>query len=243
VTTNLQIAMVSEHASPLATIGGVDSGGQNVHVAALSLALGRRGHEVTVYTRRDSTSLPERLSLGPGVTVVHLPAGPPTDIPKDELLPYMGEFVRELRERWSDSGRRRARALLDEGAGLAAAARDLDVPVVPDLPRARDREAAPPGRQGHEPVQRLRIERAIARDVAAIVATLLRRGRELARMGVRRDAVTVVPSASTSSTSPRTGRSAPGDQRFRLLVVGRLVERKGVDDAIRALSLVRTPSW
>ena len=27
--------MVSEHASPLAVLGGVDAGGQNVHVAAL----------------------------------------------------------------------------------------------------------------------------------------------------------------------------------------------------------------
>ena len=32
----MRIAMVSEHASPLATLGGVDAGGQNVHVAALA---------------------------------------------------------------------------------------------------------------------------------------------------------------------------------------------------------------
>ena len=50
----MRIAMVSEHASPLATLGGVDAGGQNVHVAALAGALADRGHEVVVYTRRDS---------------------------------------------------------------------------------------------------------------------------------------------------------------------------------------------
>ena len=32
----MRIAMVSEHASPLAAVGGVDAGGQNVHVAALA---------------------------------------------------------------------------------------------------------------------------------------------------------------------------------------------------------------
>ena len=32
----MTIAMVSEHASPLAALGGVDAGGQNVHVAALA---------------------------------------------------------------------------------------------------------------------------------------------------------------------------------------------------------------
>ena len=35
----MRIAMVSEHASPLAALGGDDAGGQNVHVAALARAL------------------------------------------------------------------------------------------------------------------------------------------------------------------------------------------------------------
>ena len=39
----MRIAMVSEHASPLAALGGVDAGGQNVHVAALAAALAGRG--------------------------------------------------------------------------------------------------------------------------------------------------------------------------------------------------------
>ena len=39
----MRIAMVSEHASPLATLGGVDAGGQNVHVAALATALAAGG--------------------------------------------------------------------------------------------------------------------------------------------------------------------------------------------------------
>src|SRR4051812_36162562 len=49
----VKIAMVSEHASPLATLGGVDAGGQNVHVAALAREIAEAGHEVTVYTRKD----------------------------------------------------------------------------------------------------------------------------------------------------------------------------------------------
>ena len=73
----MKIALVSEHASPLAVLGGVDAGGQNVHVDALARHLGQRGHDVCVYTRRDDESLPERVPLAPGVTVVHVPAGPP----------------------------------------------------------------------------------------------------------------------------------------------------------------------
>jgi D-inositol-3-phosphate glycosyltransferase len=85
----MKIAMVSEHASPLAVLGGVDAGGQNVHVAELSAALTRRGHRVTVYTRRDDPDLPERVETPQGYSVVHVPAGPAEHLPKDELLQYM----------------------------------------------------------------------------------------------------------------------------------------------------------
>ena len=44
----MRIAMVSEHASPLAALGGVDARGQNVHVAALATALAEEGHVVEV---------------------------------------------------------------------------------------------------------------------------------------------------------------------------------------------------
>ena len=62
----MRIAMVSEHASPLAVLGGVDAGGQNVHVAALAAALARRGDEVVVHTRRDDPRSPRRVQLAPG---------------------------------------------------------------------------------------------------------------------------------------------------------------------------------
>ena len=78
----MRIAMVSEHASPLAALGGVDAGGQNVHVAALARALGRRGHEVDVYTRRDGPTCPSGCPSGSGSTVVHVPAGPPGRCPR-----------------------------------------------------------------------------------------------------------------------------------------------------------------
>ena len=93
----MKVAMVSEHASPLAVLGGADAGGQNVHVAALSAALARRGAEVVVHTRRDDPDLPARVEAAPGVTVEHVDAGPARPIPKDDLLPHMEEFGARLR--------------------------------------------------------------------------------------------------------------------------------------------------
>ena len=52
------IAIISEHASPLALVGGVDSGGQNIYVANVARQLARSGHRVDVFTRRDNALLP-----------------------------------------------------------------------------------------------------------------------------------------------------------------------------------------
>src|ERR1700712_2730744 len=96
----MRIAMVSEHASPLATIGQVDAGGQNVHVAALSAALVRSGHDVTVFTRRDSPPLPGDALTPEAYRVARADAGPGRSVPKAPPLPYMHEFGRELASRW-----------------------------------------------------------------------------------------------------------------------------------------------
>ena len=71
-----RIAMISEHASPLAILGGVDSGGQNVYVGQLARHLAALGYEVDVFTRRDSPHLPETAEWMSGVRIVHVPAGP-----------------------------------------------------------------------------------------------------------------------------------------------------------------------
>ena len=238
--TGLRIAMVSEHASPLAAIGGVDAGGQNVHVAALSLALARRGHEVTVYTRRDAPRLPARVPLGPGVVVEHLRAGPPTEVPKDELLPHMDDLAAELAKRWALDPPDVVHAHFWM-SGLAAllAARATGVPVVQTFHALGTVKRRHQGSKDTSPAQRLRIERAVARDAASIVATCTDEVRELARMKVRRERVTVIPCGVDVEHFTPDGPVAPrGRHRFRLVVVGRLVERKGVDDVIRALPLV-----
>ena len=49
--TGLRVELVSEHASPLVTVGPADAGGQNVHVAALATHLAALGCTVSVVTR------------------------------------------------------------------------------------------------------------------------------------------------------------------------------------------------
>src|SRR5690606_12695154 len=87
------IALISEHASPLGVIGGVDAGGQNIYVANVAKQLAERGLDVDVYTRCDNAHLPEVVRIGTRMRVIHVPAGPPVDVPKEKLLPYMGAFA------------------------------------------------------------------------------------------------------------------------------------------------------
>lgn len=87
-----KIALISEHASPVADPGSVDSGGQNVYVAQVARHLSRQGFEVDVFTRRDRSDLPEILLWEEGVRVVYVPAGPEEYVRKEDLLPFMEDF-------------------------------------------------------------------------------------------------------------------------------------------------------
>jgi D-inositol-3-phosphate glycosyltransferase len=89
----VKIALISEHASPLAAVGGVDSGGQNIYVAHIARQLAACGHQVDVFTRRDRSLLPN-ISRCDGMRVVNVPAGPPVQLPKEQLLPHMEAFSR-----------------------------------------------------------------------------------------------------------------------------------------------------
>ena len=88
-----RIALISEHASPLATLGGVDSGGQNVYVAEVSKQLAQQGFLVDVFTRKDDEALEEIHEWLPGLRVIHVDAGPPQMVEKEKLLGYMDDFA------------------------------------------------------------------------------------------------------------------------------------------------------
>jgi D-inositol-3-phosphate glycosyltransferase len=90
----VNIAMLSYHTCPLATLGGKDTGGMNVYVRDLTRELGRLGIHVDVFTRSQNEHVPHVLhDLGFGNRVVHVPAGPEVPVPKSELAGYIPQFV------------------------------------------------------------------------------------------------------------------------------------------------------
>lgn len=228
--------MVSEHASPLAALGGVDAGGQNVHVAALAGALAQRGHDVVVYTRRDSAELPERLQLADGVLVEHLDAGPARPVPKDELLPHLPQLAADLAPRLRGFAPDVVHGhFWMSGVAALRATRDLEVPVVQTFHALGSVKRRFQGVCDTSPPGRLRLESDVAQQVERIIASCTDEARELARIGASRARMDVVPSGVDARLFRPDGPVAPRSKGSRLVVIGRLVPRKGVDDAIRAL--------
>ncbi|TYK53192.1 glycosyltransferase [Actinomadura decatromicini] len=247
----MRIAMISEHASPLAAargpagtgLGGADAGGQNVFVAELAAELGRQGHHVTVYTRRDAPGPPDRVRLAPGVTVEHVPAGPAKPVAKDDLLPWMRDFGAHLERRWAADPPDVAHAhfwmsglAAVQAAQAAQAAGTPRVPVVQTYHALGSVKRRHQGDRDTSPAARVRLERAIGRAAAAVIATCSDEVGELTAMGVPRGRVRVVPCGADLGLFTPDGPASGGGGRHRLVVLSRLVERKGVDTAIRALA-------
>jgi D-inositol-3-phosphate glycosyltransferase len=234
----MRIAMVSEHASPLAALGGVDAGGQNVHVAALAAALGRLGHDVVVHTRRDDPALPRRVPLAPRVVVDHVDAGPPCEVPKDELLPHMGAFAAQLGAQWHAEPPDVVHAHFWMSAVAALDATEgLDIPIAHTFHALGTVKRRHQGAKDTSPPERLGLERWIARSVDRIMATCTDEVFELLRMGADRHRITVVPCGVDLARFTARGPAEPRPPgRHRLVVACRLVERKGVGNAVIALA-------
>ncbi|WP_433306299.1 glycosyltransferase [Actinoplanes sp. CA-030573] len=235
----MRIAMISEHASPLAALGGVDAGGQNAHVAELSAALAADGHDLRIYTRRDGPDLPDVVPVGARVDVVHVPAGPAEPLPKDELLPHMGAFAAWMAEDWADHRPDVAHAhFWMSGLATVTAARAWDVPVVQTYHALGSVKRRHQGSADTSPPQRIGYERALGRAVDQIVVQCNDEIAELVRIGAPRSRMVLIPSGVNADRFNPDGPVAPRGDRPRILTVARLVERKGVEDLIQALRKV-----
>jgi D-inositol-3-phosphate glycosyltransferase len=240
----MRIAMISEHASPLAVLGGEDAGGQNVHVAALAAALADRGHSVEVFTRRDAPRLPDVVEFHPGVDVVHVPAGPARPIGKDSLPPYMPAFGSWLARRWRRPTSRpdvvHAHFWMSGTAALRARAR-TGVPVVQTFHALGVVKRRHQGAADTSPPERLAREELLARHVDAVIATCSDEVRELLELGASPEKLHIAPcgvdlDAFRPGPSPRI--LTMGRPLRRIVSISRLVERKGVHTLVEALPFV-----
>ena len=91
-----RVALISAHTSPLAALGGRETGGMNVYVRESAVELARLGYRVDVFTRDDST-MPAVEALAPGARVIALEAGPRAPLEKEQVPEHLPGFLNALR--------------------------------------------------------------------------------------------------------------------------------------------------
>ncbi|MBV6395695.1 MAG: D-inositol 3-phosphate glycosyltransferase [Anaerolineales bacterium] len=245
----MNIAMLSYHTCPLATLGGKDTGGMNVYVRDLTRAIGALGVHVDVFTRSQDEHVPHVLhELGYGNRVVHVPAGPEHPIPKRELTDYIPQFVEGIRQFAHEKGIRYD--LIHSHywmSGLAAASlSDLwaGAPILHmfhTLGEMKNRIA----RSEEEREGGYRVEgekRVLKRADRIIVATEAEKAQlQWLYKGDLRKMEVIPPGVDTSHFYPIRQEEArqyigATPSQHMVLFVGRIEPLKGVDTLIRAMS-------
>jgi D-inositol-3-phosphate glycosyltransferase len=243
-----RVALLSEHASPLALLGGVDAGGQNVYIDEVARNLAALGHRVDVFTRRDNPTLPEIVAWAPGVRVIHLDAGPPEFVLKDQLWPLMPQF-RDAALRFIARDGAQYDVLHGNfwmsGWVAAELRQELGVPAVQIFHATGLTKRRHQGQADTSPPERVAVEKHVVAEVERVIAQCPAEADELlADYGATPDTVALIPSAVNTTTFQPVDRDVArrqiglvGDELV-VVYVGRMLPRKDVRNVVRAVALL-----
>ncbi|MFD0766917.1 glycosyltransferase family 4 protein [Mucilaginibacter lutimaris] len=239
------IALISEHASPLAELGGVDTGGQNVYVAQLAKHLAKEGYNVDVYTRRESEDQHEVVNWVNGVRVIHVTAGPAKVVIKEELLPYMDEFKTNMAAFIINNNINYS--LIHANFFMSALVamgikQELGIPFVVTFHALGHVRRVHQGDSDKFPAERLLIEEEAVKQADHIIAECPQDKQDLMdHYHAPAHKVSVIPCGFSprefvpiDKQAARKMLGLPQNEHI-ILQLGRMVPRKGVDNVIRAL--------
>jgi D-inositol-3-phosphate glycosyltransferase len=241
-----RIAFISEHASPLANLGGVDTGGQNVYVAQLARHLATQGYQVDVYTRRDNEAQAEVVNWLPGVRVIHVTAGPATVIIKEDLLQYIEEFKDNMVDFIINEHLHYSliHANFFMSAQVAMGIKQqLDIPFVVTFHALGHVRRIHQAENDKFPVERLLIEEMAVKQADHIIAECPQDREDLINYyHAPASKISIVPCGFSDAEfypidkiAARKIVGLPVNEHI-ILQLGRMVPRKGVDNVIKALS-------
>jgi glycosyltransferase involved in cell wall biosynthesis len=258
VVPMLRIALISDHASPLAAPGSIDCGGQNVYVAHLARELAMAGHQVDVFTRRDAIGQKQLVRWRENIRVVNVPAGPAHHVPKEQLLPYVQEFAR-FTTRFATRLARQQRAGYDivhanffmSGMVAQHLRQTLGIPFVITFHALGQVRRLAQGADDAFPPSRMRIETLLMQQAARIIAECPQDRLDMEQLyGASPGNIVVAPCGfdpgelwpqdQLEARSQLGLEFGPGASRFTVLQLGRMVPRKGVDTVIQATALLRS---
>jgi D-inositol-3-phosphate glycosyltransferase len=94
----LRIAMLSIHSNPIGELGTNDTGGMSVYIRELAHELGRRGHQIDIYTRLNNGRHQPVIDLFENVRLVHLGIPNNGNLSRLVLYPYLSDFFRSMED-------------------------------------------------------------------------------------------------------------------------------------------------
>lgn len=243
-----RIAMISEHASPLATPGSTDAGGQNVYVDQVSRGVARLGFEVDVFTRADHPGAVASIGLAEGVRLIPVVAGPLAPLSKDQIWQHIGQFLVETERLADENGPYdliHGNFWMSGWIGAQLKQR-LGLPFVQIFHALGAVKRRYQGQADTSPVERCEVERAVLHAADLVIAQCPGEVAELVALyGADEHRLRVVPSGVDLSrffpiarAEARRKLGLPDHERI-LVYVGRLLPRKDVANLIRSLAVLR----
>ena len=232
----MKIALVARHASAPAASADPYAAEQAAHVTGLGRALAAHGHDVVIYARKDAPGVPDRETLAPRLVARYIKAGPAAPLPADQLPQHVAEIATYLAARWKKDTPDIVHAH-HWTSGLAAmlAAREVPVPIVASfgsLGIAEQRNGVP----GPHDSARMKMEAAVGRSVAGVLAHTSEEVSDLSKLGIPGTRVRVVPCGVDTSRFQPEGQAVKRHADLRLLHVGSLADHQGLDQLLKILS-------
>jgi len=206
---------------------------------------------VDVFPRRDAADLPEIMVWHHGIRLIHVPAGPAAPVPKEQLLPYMGDFTRYVmafarREEAHGEGYHLIHANFWMSALVARQVkRHMGIPYVVTFHALGKVRRQHQGKADGFPDERFAIEEKVVQTADSIIAECPQDRDDLIQLyGADASKISIVPCGvdlgefwPIPTAQARATLGLPVDERI-ILQLGRMVPRKGVDTVIQAMALL-----
>jgi glycosyltransferase involved in cell wall biosynthesis len=238
----MKIALVAQHATLLRPRAGSGPDSDDIGLTELTRRMANHGHRVTVYAEKNQPDVPDRAELHRGVRVEHIDAGPVPASPAQSdagLLERVPAFSGPLRSCFEHERPDVVHALRwTSGLAALAAVRGHNIPVVQEFSSLGVIERRDRARADGADAARIRLEPAIGRSAAAVVATHSDEVSDLASLGVHRSSIRVVPWGIDIDTFTPEGPVAKRNDRPRLVAAADLNERVALETLLRALTKV-----
>ena len=238
-----RVAMISMHTSPLATPGVGDAGGLNVYVGEVARRLGERGLKVDVFTRAAGDGQPALVEVNEHTRVIHVPAGPPAPVAKEELLHLVHSFGEQLDAEIEHYDLIHSHYWLSGMVGRQLKARH-GVPLVHTMhTMARVKNSTLSEHQTSEPNDREHGEAAVVADADVLTANTTDEAAELRQhYGATNDQIRIVPPGVDLHTfhpcdqAQNRAQLGVDPETQIILFVGRIQPLKAPDVLIRAIA-------